>query len=174
MIDIDFFKRVNDARGHAAGDVALAQVARALADCTSPGGIVGRLGGEEFLVIAPNRDQAMAQALGERMRAAVAALGNWIPNHRATQNRGDVGTPTRRCASDSEALGFTTFTPTYLAGLEKLILPTILSLLILESPPRSLFLSCSHPLILIKVPTNHPCEPCNQNSREQPAPGGRP
>ncbi len=74
MVDIDFFKNVNDARGHAAGDVVLAEVARALAACTPPGGTVGRLGGEEFLVIAPNHDQANARALGERLRAAVAAL----------------------------------------------------------------------------------------------------
>lgn len=74
MTDIDFFKGVNDARGHATGDVVLAEVARALADCIPSGGVVGRLGGEEFLMIAPSHDQAKARALGERMRTAVAAL----------------------------------------------------------------------------------------------------
>lgn len=74
MVDIDHFKRVNDTLGHAAGDCVLAEVARVLSECMPAGGTVGRLGGEEFLVIAPGHDRAAALTLAERMRAAVAAL----------------------------------------------------------------------------------------------------
>ncbi len=72
MIDVDHFKKVNDSWGHAAGDAVLAAVARALAAAASDGDLVGRIGGEEFLVL-PAR-AATAAALAERLRAAVADL----------------------------------------------------------------------------------------------------
>lgn len=72
MIDVDHFKKVNDSWGHAAGDAVLVAVAQALAEAASDGDLVGRIGGEEFLVL-PAR-AATAAALAEQLRAAVADL----------------------------------------------------------------------------------------------------
>ncbi|WP_010542955.1 sensor domain-containing diguanylate cyclase [Sphingomonas elodea] len=72
IIDVDHFKKVNDGWGHAAGDAVLAAVARALAGAASDGDLVGRIGGEEFLVLPAHPGAALA--LAERLRAAVAGL----------------------------------------------------------------------------------------------------
>ncbi len=66
LIDIDHFKQVNDTHGHAVGDAVLRQFARLLRDSVRAVDQVGRLGGEEFLVILPEADvrQAVAVATG--------------------------------------------------------------------------------------------------------------
>ena len=72
--DLDFFKRVNDRHGHAAGDAVLRAVAGALMEARRRGDTVARVGGEEFAVILPETDVAEAAQVAERMRKAVAAL----------------------------------------------------------------------------------------------------
>ncbi|MEO7057057.1 MAG: GGDEF domain-containing protein [Caldimonas sp.] len=72
MIDIDHFKRVNDAHGHQAGDVVLKAVAAALAECIRPMDMVARFGGEEFAMILPNCAPLFAQAVAERIRTHVS------------------------------------------------------------------------------------------------------
>ncbi len=74
VVDIDRFKAVNDRLGHAAGDVVLAGVGRALAGHLRTGDLVVRTGGEEFAVLLPETDLAGARLVAERLRAAVAAL----------------------------------------------------------------------------------------------------
>lgn len=71
--DIDRFKSVNDTFGHPAGDEVLKCVAGTLRDCTRPGDVVGRWGGEEFLLLAPVDDLAEARALAERVRRMVGS-----------------------------------------------------------------------------------------------------
>jgi diguanylate cyclase (GGDEF)-like protein len=71
LLDIDHFKRVNDTHGHAVGDAVLRTVAQALAATVRQSDHVGRWGGEEFLVVAPEVDRAGAVALGERLRRRV-------------------------------------------------------------------------------------------------------
>lgn len=71
MLDLDFFKRVNDIHGHLAGDEALASVARMLEDHSRAGDLVGRYGGEEFCVLLPNSTEEDAIVWAERIRAAV-------------------------------------------------------------------------------------------------------
>ena len=73
MVDIDFFKRVNDDHGHQTGDKVLQHVARIIRDNTRPGDVVARYGGEEFGVILPETDESDAMAMAERLRKAVEA-----------------------------------------------------------------------------------------------------
>jgi diguanylate cyclase (GGDEF)-like protein len=74
MIDIDHFKKVNDAHGHPAGDGVLKAVAHALHDCIRPMDTVARFGGEEFAMILPNCAPSFGHAVAERIRKRVQAL----------------------------------------------------------------------------------------------------
>jgi diguanylate cyclase (GGDEF)-like protein len=75
MLDIDAFKAVNDDRGHAVGDQVLARVAAVcLAQLRAGTDHCGRLGGEEFAILMPETDIAGAQALAERLCAAIREL----------------------------------------------------------------------------------------------------
>jgi diguanylate cyclase (GGDEF)-like protein len=73
MIDIDHFKRVNDAHGHLKGDLVLLAIADVLRQGVRKIDIIGRWGGEEFLVICPNTDLDGAVAMAENMRQLVQA-----------------------------------------------------------------------------------------------------
>ena len=71
MIDIDHFKRVNDAHGHQIGDVVLKSVAVALRDCIRPMDTAARFGGEEFAMILPNCPPSFGMMVAERIRTHV-------------------------------------------------------------------------------------------------------
>lgn len=71
-LDIDHFKRVNDTHGHAAGDLVIQAVARALADTVRPMDLVARVGGEEFSIVLPNCPAAFGPQVAERIRKRVA------------------------------------------------------------------------------------------------------
>jgi len=71
MIDVDFFKRVNDEHGHPAGDAVLVTVAHTLRGAVRPTDHLARFGGEEFAVILPETGPRAAQGVAERLRAAV-------------------------------------------------------------------------------------------------------
>jgi diguanylate cyclase (GGDEF)-like protein len=79
VLDIDHFKRVNDGHGHAAGDEVLRGVAGTLRDLARGADVVGRHGGEEFLVILPNTDGPGAALFAERVRARIAATDFTTP-----------------------------------------------------------------------------------------------
>lgn len=68
MIDIDHFKNINDTYGHAAGDVALAEMTNCALSCARTSDILGRIGGEEFALCCPETDQEGAIILAERLR----------------------------------------------------------------------------------------------------------
>jgi diguanylate cyclase (GGDEF)-like protein len=72
MADVDDFKNVNDSRGHAAGDVVLRIIASEIAAVVRPYDSVGRYGGEEFLIVAPDCGPAEIWELAERIRNCVA------------------------------------------------------------------------------------------------------
>jgi diguanylate cyclase (GGDEF)-like protein len=72
MIDIDKFKRLNDTFGHAAGDYVLRETVRRLAVAKREYDIIGRIGGEEFVVLLPETGLEDAKAVAERLRAGVA------------------------------------------------------------------------------------------------------
>lgn len=71
LMDIDHFKQVNDRYGHQTGDRVLAEVARVLKVCSRATDMVGRWGGEEFLVLCPETDLAGLTAKAERFRQAL-------------------------------------------------------------------------------------------------------
>ena len=74
MVDIDRFKRVNDDHGHLAGDVLLRKVSRVIEESLRATDIVGRYGGEEFLVLLPESDRESSLRVVERLRSAVENL----------------------------------------------------------------------------------------------------
>ncbi len=73
MVDIDYFKRVNDSFGHLSGDRVLKAMTSVIAQRTRAQDLLGRLGGEEFLVILPNTSEEGALQLAENLRQSVAA-----------------------------------------------------------------------------------------------------
>ncbi|GAA4865326.1 GGDEF domain-containing protein [Saccharopolyspora cebuensis] len=74
LLDLDHFKRVNDRIGHMAGDAVLVAVAEVLRANVRRADVVGRFGGEEFVVLLPGADAGIARAVADRMRVATAAL----------------------------------------------------------------------------------------------------
>jgi two-component system cell cycle response regulator len=72
MLDVDFFKKVNDTYGHAAGDSVLREVALRLARNVRGFDLVARYGGEEFVVVMPETTLPIATMVAERLRAAIA------------------------------------------------------------------------------------------------------
>jgi len=73
-MDLDQFKQLNDAHGHAAGDLVLAAAAGVFAAGLRSSDLVGRLGGEEFLAVLPERDADRALEIAERLRLRLEAL----------------------------------------------------------------------------------------------------
>jgi diguanylate cyclase (GGDEF)-like protein/PAS domain S-box-containing protein len=75
MADLDFFKRVNDTYGHAAGDEVLRQFAELARLTLRKIDLIGRFGGEEFIILLPGTDGEGARSYAERLRQKVAAKG---------------------------------------------------------------------------------------------------
>lgn len=73
MCDIDFFKQINDRFGHEVGDSVLVQIGKVLRSTIRVSDHVVRWGGEEFLIVLPGSNLALAQGLAERIRCAIAA-----------------------------------------------------------------------------------------------------
>ena len=81
-VDFDHFKQINDRWGHQAGDQALRHFAALVSSHVRARDLVGRLGGDEFMILLPHSDRALAQGVGERVRTAVEtaplALGGQV------------------------------------------------------------------------------------------------
>ena len=80
MIDIDFFKRINDTYGHRAGDRALREVARLLAQSCRSSDVLSRYGGEEFCILLPETTEADAVAWCDRVRQRISSSTDLIEN----------------------------------------------------------------------------------------------
>jgi diguanylate cyclase (GGDEF)-like protein len=91
VLDIDFFKRINDAFGHPAGDAVIRELVSRLTTTLSQAGSgeVGRVGGEEFTVLLPGMDVANAMRLAETVRHAIAdRVFDCLPTHQVTASFG--------------------------------------------------------------------------------------
>jgi diguanylate cyclase (GGDEF)-like protein/PAS domain S-box-containing protein len=72
FVDLDGFKAVNDQHGHAVGDIVLVELAGRIAGAVRPGDTAARVGGDEFVVVADDVDEARALAIAERVANAIA------------------------------------------------------------------------------------------------------
>lgn len=101
QVDVDFFKRYNDALGHLAGDDCLRQVAAALRDgMRRPSDMVARTGGEEFTVLMPDTDADGALVLADRLASAVQELKLPHPDGVAGQVTVSIGVATSGAADE--------------------------------------------------------------------------
>lgn len=80
LLDLDGFKSVNDERGHQQGDAVLKWVAREVSTAVRTDDVVGRFGGDEFVVICHDADETVARAVAERMRGAVSGYPERLPD----------------------------------------------------------------------------------------------
>ena len=99
MLDIDHFKQVNDREGHLHGDHVLQELARLFDECVRETDLVGRYGGEEFVIVMPQTDLAGACVFAERLRAEVAER---LP---VTISGGVTAGPRRRHRGDAACAG---------------------------------------------------------------------
>jgi two-component system cell cycle response regulator len=79
MVDLDNFKRINDTHGHSTGDAVLVAAVRAMRTHLRAEDALGRLGGEEFLVLLPHTEAPAARSVAEKLRAEVAAAPAPVP-----------------------------------------------------------------------------------------------
>jgi diguanylate cyclase (GGDEF) domain len=71
MVDLDFFKQINDKHGHACGDKVLMEVAKLFLQTLRDVDLVARFGGEEFIILIPETDQAGVEFLAQRIRQEI-------------------------------------------------------------------------------------------------------
>lgn len=91
MVDIDFFKHVNDTHGHLAGDEVLRQVALRLLDCVRPMDTVARYGGEEFALVLPNCSYNYGEMVAERIRHSIESKPVVLANGESLALTASVG-----------------------------------------------------------------------------------
>ncbi len=91
MLDVDYFKNVNDRFGHAAGDAVLAEIAQRIDAEVRQSDIAARYGGEEFVVLMPDTDTRSAEKLAERIRLAIARAPIELPDGAAAEVTTSIG-----------------------------------------------------------------------------------
>jgi diguanylate cyclase (GGDEF)-like protein len=93
LVDVDHFKRVNDTHGHLAGDQVLAALAGVLSRHVRGCDVVGRFGGEEFVVLLPGAEAAESVKIAERLREQAAAMASSAGGAEATPPGAQTGPP---------------------------------------------------------------------------------
>ena len=81
LLDLDHFKNINDHFGHSVGDQVLVELAKCLASNLRDRDMIGRFGGEEFILLLPNTKPAQAYSVAERCRIAIAELSFTSEDH---------------------------------------------------------------------------------------------
>jgi len=85
MVDIDFLKTINDSYGHRFGDTYIVALAEACAEALQGSGLIGRLGGDEFLLVIPDTDRDHTTGIAQRIQHAVKAIELQAPNGESLQ-----------------------------------------------------------------------------------------
>jgi len=106
MLDLDHFKRLNDKYGHAAGDAILVQVGQLLTGQLRKTDVVGRLGGEEFVLLFPHTDISKAGPIVDQLCLALKECTDFIPSTdvRVTASFGVSSTRYRRTIAAGDLL----------------------------------------------------------------------
>lgn len=94
MLDMDYFKQVNDTYGHSMGDGVLKQVVKIISSCIRQTDMCFRYGGEEFFVMLSNANNSDAQVIAERIRQTIAAATFKHPSKGSFQTSASIGTAT--------------------------------------------------------------------------------
>ena len=102
LIDVDHFKRLNDTFGHQGGDEALIKLSRRVAGRMRAGDLLGRWGGDEFMVIAPDLDHEGAAALAEGLRTEIGRRPLSLLDGPPTEVTASIGWATWRGDSAAE------------------------------------------------------------------------
>jgi diguanylate cyclase (GGDEF)-like protein len=91
LLDVDHFKKVNDTRGHDAGDVVLRGIAGVLSKIARKSDLVARWGGEEFVLALAQTAETGARIAAERVRRAIADASFQLPNGDTVSATASVG-----------------------------------------------------------------------------------
>ena len=102
MGDLDNFKRVNDTHGHKAGDAVLCEAAKRMLRTVRPYDLVGRYGGEEFLIVVPGCDMGIAGQVAERVRAELGDQPIVLPDGTSVPVTISLGVAGKRGATESD------------------------------------------------------------------------
>lgn len=104
MVDVDHFKRINDAHGHSAGDAVLRHTAELLLNTVRSSDFVFRYGGEEFLVVLVETDRQEAASVAERIRRDIAGHRIQLPDRGPVSLTVSIGVATHEGHPDYEYL----------------------------------------------------------------------
>jgi diguanylate cyclase (GGDEF)-like protein len=104
MLDLDYFKQVNDTYGHVAGDQVLQELANRVDTQVRASDVAARYGGEEFVVLLPDTDLSSGKLLAERIRSAVSSSPVRLGNKQEVEVTVSVGIATSRVDTDNDDL----------------------------------------------------------------------
>lgn len=104
LLDLDHFKNINDHFGHSVGDQVLVNVAKCLANNLRDRDMIGRFGGEEFILLLPNTTPAQAQNVAERCRLAIGELKFTSEDHQEFSISASFGISSTLSADESHSI----------------------------------------------------------------------
>lgn len=106
MVDVDRFKRVNDRYGHLAGDTVLAELARLLSQSIRKVDVIGRYGGDEFMVLLPETGPDAARGVAERLKERVRGHAFEFPDRTPLRLTLSIGMAFVEQTADLDVMAF--------------------------------------------------------------------